>query len=472
MTRIDAVVIGAGPNGLTAAITLARAGRSVVVLEGADAVGGACRSAETTLPGFRHDLGAAVMPLGFASPAWGELPLADHGLDWIAPRAEFGQPLDGGRAAVAYRDIERTARGLGPDAERYRRLAGGLTSDWERLRPALLRPLLRVPPHPLTLARFGLRGIQPATRFVSRAAGDAFPALFGGCAAHAVLPLERPLTASFGLLFLALAHTTGWQYPRGGAGVLSGALASYLESLGGEIRLSRPIDNWSDLPAHRVAIFTTGPPALARIAGDRLPGRLRRRFLAWPYGPGAFKVDYALDGPIPWAAGALSEAGTVHVGGTIDEVAAAERLVAAGAHPERPFVLLAQPSVADPTRAPAGKHVAWAYCHVPNGSDLDMTERIESQIERFAPGFRDRILARNVTPPRRLQAMNPNLVGGDVGGGSHAGTRLLFRPTMSPHPYRVTENVFLGSASTPPGGGVHGMAGYGAARAALAGPLQ
>jgi phytoene dehydrogenase-like protein len=468
----DAVVIGAGPNGLTAAITLARAGRSVVVLDGADTVGGACRSAETTLPGFIHDVGAAVMPLGLASPAWSELPLADHGLDWVAPRAEFGQPLDGGRAAVAYRDIERTAAGLGPDADRYRRLATGLVDDWDRLRPALLRPLLRIPRHPLTLARFGLRGIQPATRFTSRAAGELFPALFSGCAAHAVLPLERLLTSSFGLLFLALTHTTGWQYPRGGAGALSGALASYLQSLGGEIHLSRPIHDWNDLPTHRAAIFTTGPPALADIAGDRLPDRLRRRFQAWPYGPGAFKVDYALDGPIPWAADELSEAGTVHIGGTGEEVAEAERLVANGTHPQRPFVLLAQPSVADPSRAPSGKHVAWAYCHVPNGSDIDMTERIESQIERFAPGFRDRILARTVTPPGRLQEMNPNLVGGDVGGGSHAGTRLVFRPTMSPRPYRVTEHIFLGSASTPPGGGVHGMAGYGAARAALAGPLQ
>ncbi|NNC91918.1 MAG: NAD(P)/FAD-dependent oxidoreductase, partial [Acidimicrobiia bacterium] len=450
----------------------ARAGRSVVVLEATDAVGGACRSAATTLPGFLHDVGAAVMPLGFASPAWQELPLADYGLEWIAPPAEFGQPLDGGRAAVAYRDVERTAAGLGPDADRYRRLATGLARDWDHLRASLLRPLLRLPRHPLTLARFGLRGVQPATRFGSRAAGDLLPALFSGCAAHAVLPLQRPLTTSFGLLFLALTHTTGWQYPRGGAGALTGALASYLESLGGEIRLSHPVRTWNDLPAHRAAVFTTGPPALAGIAGDRLPGRLRRRFQAWPYGPGAFKVDFALDGPIPWSAPELSEAGTVHVGGTMQEVAEAERQVAAGTHPERPFVLLAQPSIADPSRAPAGKQVAWAYCHVPSGSDLDMSERIESQIERFAPGFRDRILARDVTPPSHLEAMNPNLVGGDVGGGSHTGTRLLFRPTMSPRPYRAGEAIYLGSASTPPGGGVHGMAGYGAARAALQGALR
>jgi phytoene dehydrogenase-like protein len=296
--------------------------------------------------------------------------------------------------------------------------------------------------------------------------------MFAGCAAHAVLPLEDPLTSSFGLLFLAVTHTTGWRYPRGGAAALSRSLASYLESLGGEIRLGHPVRDWDDLPGHRAAIFTTGPPALARIAGDRLSNRRRRQLERWPYGPGAFKLDLALDGPIPWEAPALAEAGTVHVGGTIAEVAEAERLVAGGSHPEEPFVLLAQPSAADPTRAPAGRQVVWAYCHVPNGSDFDMTERMERQIERFAPGFRDRILARRATPPGRLQESNPNLVGGDVGGGSHAGARLLFRPNFSLRPHRVTERIFLGSASTPPGAGVHGLGGYWAARAALAGPLR
>lgn len=468
----DAVVIGAGPNGLTAAITLARAGRSVVVLEQAEEVGGACRSAETTLPGFVHDLGAAVMPLGFASPAWTDLPLAGHGLEWIAPAAEFGQPLDGGRAAIAYRDINRTAEGLGPDEARYRRLAGRLTKDWDQLAPSILGPLIRWPRHPLVLARFGLQGIQPATRFTSRAEGDQYPALFSGCAAHAVLPLESLLTTSFGLLFVALSHTTGWRYPKGGAGRLSGALASYLESLGGEIQLARPVRRWADLPDHRAAVFTTGPAALERIAGDRLSSRLRRRFGAWRYGPGAFKVDFALDGPIPWKAPGLAEVGTVHVGGTFDEVAEAERLVAQGVHPERPFVLLAQPSVGDPTRAPVGRHAVWAYCHVPPGSEVDMTDQIEDQIERFAPGFRDRILARSVTTPLSLESANPNLVGGDVGGGSHAGTRMVFRPSASVHPHRITESIFLGSASTPPGGGVHGMGGYWAAHEALKGPLR
>ncbi len=451
---------------------LARAGRSVVVLEQANEPGGACRSAESTLPGFIHDIGAAVMPLGVASPAWASLPLEDHGLHWVAPPGEFGQPLDGGRAAIAYRDIERTAAGLGGDAERYRKLAGRLAADWDHLAASVLGPLLRIPRHPLAMARFGLHGVQPATRFVSRAAGDLYPALFAGCAAHAVLPLERPLTTSFGLLFLALTHTTGWQFPQGGAGRLSRALAGCLASLGGEIRLSHPVRTWDDLPAHRAAIFTTGPATLARVAGSRLPHRIRRRFEKWPYGPGAYKVDFALDGPIPWTATALADVGTVHVGGTIAEVAEAERLVAEGTHPEQPFVLLAQPSVADPSRAPEGQQAVWAYCHVPNGSDFDMTDRIEGQIERFAPGFRDRILAKHATAPSELEAINPNLVGGDFGGGSHAGMGLVARPRLTVRPHRITDRLFIGSASTPPGGGVHGMGGYWAAQAALAGSLR
>ncbi|MGI9648653.1 MAG: phytoene desaturase family protein [Acidimicrobiia bacterium] len=469
---VDAVVVGAGPNGLTAAITLARAGRSVTVLEQSDEVGGACRSAESTLPGFTHDIGAAVMPLGYTSPAWEDLPLAEHGLSWVTPAAEFGQPLDDGRATVAYRDVERTAAGLGADADLYRKLAGGLVSDWERLREALLGPLLRFPRHPLTLARFGWKGLQPATRLARQAEDELFPALFSGCAAHAVLPLERPLTSSVGLMFMALAHTSGWRYPRGGAASISRALASYLKSLGGEIILSHPVRTWADLPQHRAAIFTTGPRVVADIAGDRLRARQRNRFRRWEYGPGAFKVDFALDGPIPWSAPELAGAGTVHVGGTMDEVATAESEAWSGSHPARPFVLLAQPSAADPTRAPDGKHAVWAYCHVPNGSDFDMSNRIESQIERFAPSFRDRILARHVTFPADLEAANPNLVGGDVGGGSHAGLRMVFRPGVSLRPHRISDGVYLGSASTPPGGGVHGMGGYWAARRALAGRLR
>lgn len=468
----DAVVVGAGPNGLTAAITLARAGRSVVVLEQANEPGGACRSVESTLPGFIHDVGAAVMPLGYASPAWEDLPLAEHGLSWVTPAAEFGQPLEDGRSVVAYRDVERTAAGLGADGDLYRKLAGGLVNDWDHLREALLGPLLRFPRHPLTLARFGRRAILPATRLAGRAQEELFPALFSGCAAHAVLPLERPLTSSVGLLFVALAHTSGWRYPRGGAASITKALASHLRSLGGEIILSRPVRTWDDLPGHRAVIFTTGPNAVANIAADRLPMRQRKRLRGWEYGPGAFKVDFALDGPIPWSAPELASAGTVHVGGTMGEVAAAESEVWDGAHPDRPFVLLAQPSAADPTRAPDGKHAVWAYCHVPNGSDFDMTNRIENQIERYAPGFRDRILARHITYPLDLEALNPNLVGGDVGGGSHAGLRMVFRPGVSLRPHRIGDGIYLGSASTPPGGGVHGMGGYWSARQALAGSLR
>ncbi|NNF09343.1 MAG: NAD(P)/FAD-dependent oxidoreductase [Acidimicrobiia bacterium] len=469
---VDAVVVGAGPNGLTAAITLAAAGRSVVVLEQADEVGGAARTAELTLPGFAHDIGAAVMPLGFASPAWRDLPLGEHGLEWIAPEVEFGHPLDGGRAAIAYRDVERTATGLGADADRYRRMAGRMAVDWARLEPAVLGPLLSIPRHPVALARFGMKALLPATTFLRGAEDDLYPALFAGCAAHAILPLTRPMTTSFGLLFVALAHTTGWRYPRGGAGTLSRALAGYLRSVGGEIRLSHEVRTWSDLPDHRVAIFTTGPPALAAIAGDRLPDRLMRTFTRWSYGPGAFKVDYALDGPIPWADPRLEVAGTVHVGGTLAEVTAAEQQVADGSHPEQPFVLVAQPTAGDPSRAPEGKHIAWAYCHVPNGSTVDMTGPIEAQLERFAPGFRDRVLAKATTSPAGLEATNPNLVGGDVGGGSHGGLQLILRPSLSLDPYRITDEIYLGSASTPPGGGVHGINGYRAAQSALDGPLR
>ncbi len=468
----DAVVVGSGPNGLTAAITLATAGRSVVVLEEAPQVGGACRSQELTLPGFVHDVGAAVMPWAYDSPAWRELPLNRYGLEWVAPLAEFAHPLRGNKAAVVYRDITRTAESLGADGPGYQRLARRLTRNWAGLNEMVLGPPLRYPRHPAGLVGLGVSGLRSASHYVERFSDEMAPALFAGCAAHALIPLERRPTAAVGHMFLGAAHTSGWRFPRGGAGQLTLALAAHLEALGGEIRLGHRVAKWGDIPDQDAVVFATGPHALEQIAGDRISGRRRRALKRWRYGPGAFKIDLALAGPIPWQARELSEAGTVHLGGPWDEVALALREVAAGRHPRRPFVLLAQPSLFDPSRAPAGRHTAWAYCHVPTGSTVDMTESILQQIERFAPGFRDLVLATHSAGPDQLYAANRNLMEGDVGGGSYAGRQMFFRPFVSIHPHRMSKQIYLGSASSSPGGGVHGMGGYWAARSALRHGLQ
>ena len=463
----DAVVVGSGPNGLTAAITLAAAGRSVLVLEETRRLGGACRSEELTIPGFLHDVGAAVMPWAYDSPAWRNLPLEEYGLEWISPPAELGHPLRGDVAALLYRDIARSAATLGSDAKRYQKLAERLTSNGTELNEMVLGPPLRYPRHPRALARLGISALGSAARYVERFSDDMAPAIFAGCAAHAVRPLEQRATAVVGHLFLSAAHTSGWRFPRGGAGQLTSALASHLETLGGEIRLGHRVATWDDLPDHRAVIFSTGPQTLVEIAGDRIHPRRRRALERWRYGPGAFKIDLALAGPIPWRAAELAEAGTVHLGGTWKGVALAEREVAAGRHPARPFVLLAQPSLFDPTRAPDGRHTAWAYCHVPLGSTVDVTEGILQQIERFAPGFRDLVQAIHKSGPTQLEEMNRNLVGGDVGGGSYSGRQLILRPYLSARPNRISKRIYLGSASSPPGGGVHGMGGYWAARSAL-----
>lgn len=470
--KFDAVVIGSGPNGLTSAITLAEAGRSVVVLEEADHVGGACRSQELTLPGFIHDIGAAVMPWGHDSPAWRDLPLHRHGLEWVAPPAEFGHPVGSGSAAVVYRDVERSAGTMGADGPKYERIARSLVSRWGGLHEIVLGPPLGYLSHPLTLARLGFSGVGSAAAYAKHFSDDLAPAAFAGCAAHAVLPLESRLTSAVAQIFLGLAHTSGWRFPRGGAGRITSALASHFKELGGEIRTGHSVQAWDDLPDAKVAVFTTGPLALANIAAGAINGRRRRSLKRWKYGSGAFKIDVALSGPIPWQAKQLADAGTVHVGGTWKEVAQAEREVAAGRHPARPFVILAQPSLFDSSRAPAGKHTAWAYCHVPAGSTVDMTESIVQQIERFAPGFRDLVLAIHSAGPAQLEAGNSNLVGGDVGGGSYAGSQMFFRPFLATNPHRISRRVFFGSASTSPGGGVHGMGGYWAARSALKGRLR
>ncbi len=465
----DAVVVGSGPNGLAAALTLARAGRSVVVLEAAAEIGGGTRSAELTLPGFVHDVCSAVHPLAAGSPFLSTLGLDDYGLEWLHPEIPLAHPLDGGRAGVVERDARSTASGLGVDERAWQRWIAPLAERWDRLAPALLAPLTRPPQHPLVLARFGAPALVPARTFAGRVfQTDEARALFAGCAAHAFLPLEKMLTTSFGLVLLAAAHAVGWPVARGGSQSIADAMAAQLRELGGQIITARPVVSLEDLPASRAVIFDLAPRQMSRIAGDALPSRYRRRLEDFRHGPAAFKVDYALDGPVPWAHPAVGRAGTVHLGGTVDDIAAAATEVALGRHSERPYVLVAQQSVVDPSRAPAGKHTLWAYCHVPNGSTLDMTVAIEQQIERFAPGFGDLILARHSAGPAWLEGHDAAFIGGDIAGGSHGGAQLVFRPLPTLRPYRTPNpRLFLGSASTPPGAGVHGMCGFHAATAAL-----
>ncbi len=468
MSDYDAVIVGSGPNGLAAAIELARAGRSVLVREAADSVGGGLRSGELTLPGFVHDLCSAIHPLAAASPFFRTLPLSEHGLEWIDPPLPLAHPLDGGDAALLRRSVAETAEGLGPDARSYRKIFEPLAASWPQLESQLLGPLLSVPRHPFALTRFGLSALQPAAGFARRRFdGEPARALFAGLAAHSILPLESVGSASFGLVLGTTGHAVGWPLPRGGSQKIADALASYLRSLGGEVQTGAPVESLDELSAKTV-LCDIGPRQLLRLAGDRLPQRYRRALERFRYGPGVFKLDWALSGPIPWAAAECAQAGTVHLGGTLEEIAASERLPARGETSERPFVLLAQPTLFDASRAPEGKHTAWAYCHVPNGSDADMAETIDRQVERFAPGFGERVLARSISAPADLERRNANLVGGDIGGGSNEMRQLLARPVLRRVPYTTPlEGVYLCSASTPPGGGVHGMCGYLAARAAL-----
>ena len=465
----DAVVVGAGPNGLAAAIELARQGRSVQVVEAGDTVGGGARSAELTLPGFVHDVCSAVHPLAAASPFFSTLPLTRHGLEWVYPPASVAHPLDDGSVVLLEGSVEETAEALGRDAAPYRRLFAPLVAGWPALSDQLLGPL-RPPRRPIGFARFALRAIRSARGLAeSLFAEESARALFAGLAAHSFLPLERPASAAFGLVLGAAGHAVGWPMPRGGAQSIADSLASYLKSLGGEIVLGSMVESMDDLPPSRAVLFDVTPRQLLRIAGRRLPPRYRRKLRGYRYGPGAFKLDWALDAPIPWAAPATARAGTVHLGGNMAEIAESEAAVWRGHISERPFTLLAQPSLFDPSRAPAGKHTAWAYCHVPSGSTDDMTDRIEDQVERFAPGFRDLILARSVRTPRNLEAYNPNLVGGDISGGANDLMQLFARPTFRLSPYATpAKGIYICSSSTPPGGGVHGMCGYHAARAVLA----
>jgi len=468
MAGYDAVVVGSGPNGLAAAITMAQAGKSVLVLEARDTIGGGCRSAELTLRGFLHDVCSAIHPLGLGSPFFRTLPLDDHGLEWVHPAAPVAHPLDDGTAVMIERSVEATAGGLGTDAGAYRRLMGPLVSGWDALAPDLL-DALHLPRHPLAMARFGLKALRSARGLAeSRFRGEGARAAFAGLAGHSILPLERAATAAIALVLGTAAHAVGWPLPRGGSRRIADALAAHLRSLGGEIRTGSPVESLDALPAARAVLCDVTPRQLLGLAGDRLRGRYRRQLERYRYGPAAFKLDFALSGPIPWKAAGCSRAGTVHLGGTLAEIAASEAAVARGEHPERPFVLLAQPSLFDASRAPAGRHTAWAYCHVPNGSTFDMRGRIEAQIERFAPGFRDVVLARSVLTPARLQEHNANYVGGDINGGAQDLRQLFTRPAPRIVPYSTpVPGLYICSSSTPPGGGVHGMCGYHAARAAL-----
>ena len=466
VSQPDAVVVGAGPNGLIAAIVIARTGRKVIVLEAADTIGGGARSANLTLPGFVHDVCSAVYPFARESPAFRALPLGAHGLEWIEPPAMLAHPFDDGTAALLYRSVERTSEGLGADGPAYRRLVGRFTDSWPLIQDAVLGPP-RWPRHPLALARFGLQASRSAKALVrSVFSSEPARALFGGVAAHSTLPLDARPTAGVGLVLTVMAHAAGWALPRGGAQRLSDALAAHLASLGGEIVTGVTVQSLDEVPPARAVLCDVSPRSLLRIAGHRFPPGYRRALERYRYGMGVFKVDWALDGPIPWRNPACGRAGVVHVGGTFDEIARSEHEAWTGADAERPFVLLAQPTLFDPSRAPQGRHTAWTYCHVPHGSTADMLPRIERQIERFAPGFRDRVLARAVMRPADLERHNANLVGGDIAGGVTDLWQLFRRPTWRGCSTPV-RGLYLCSSSTPPGPGVHGMCGYFAAQRAL-----
>ena len=464
----DAVVVGSGPNGLIGAITLAEAGLRVLLLEAAGEFGGGLRSAPLTLKGFTHDMCATVLPLARASAAFRGLDLP---VEWSFPRVQAAHPLDGQDAVLVYRGVAETAAGLGSarDAAAWRETVGATARGGFGLVDSLLSPL-SVPRAPLRLARYGVIGALPATVLARTVfGGQRARAVLSGMAAHSMVDLRAPITGGYGLLLAALAHQVGWPVVRGGSARLAAALVDRLAALGGVAESGHAVKDLSDVPRAGVILLDLTPRQVLAVCGDRLPAGYARRLRRFRYGPGVFKLDWALSGPVPWQDPAVSAAATVHLGGTLEEIAAGEAAVAAGRHPRRPYVLAVQPCAADPSRAPAGRHVLWAYCHVPNGSTVDMTPAIEDQVERFAPGFRDVILARAAHDTAALERHNANLIGGDIGGGSAAWTQFVSRPSLAPHPWATPlSGVYLCSASTPPGAGVHGMGGYRAARLALA----
>ena len=466
---VDAVVIGSGPNGLAAAVALAKGGASVLVLEAGIEIGGGLRTAELTLPGFHHDVCSGCHPMGILSPYFTTLPLAEHGLEWIKPAASVAHPLDDGPAVMLWRSVDETAHGLGDDGGRYRSMVSPFLGDPPGFLHDVLAPLGVVPRHPLLMLRFGLSVLRSAVGLArGRFGGARARALFAGCAAHSILPLERRLSGTVGLLFLITGHVEEWPVAKGGSAAIGRALAKLLGTLGGRIETGKRVTSLADLPPARVYLFDTSPNQLCDIAAPVLPARYVSRLRRYRYGPGAFKMDWALDGPIPWKDPQVLTASTVHLGGTLEEIAAGEAAVWRGEHPERPYVLVVQQSQLDPGRAPPGKHTGYAYCHVPSGSTVDMTDVVERQIERFAPGFRDRILARHTMRTADFERDNPNYVGGAITGGVADLFQAFFRPAARLDPYATPNpRIFLCSASSPPGGGVHGMCGYHAARSAL-----
>ena len=464
MASYEAVVVGSGPNGLAAAVVLAERGLRVLVLEARETIGGGARTEELTLPGFRHDVCSAFHPLGVTSPLFSRLPLEQLGVRWIVPDIQVAHPLGEGRAAALWQSLDATCAHLGADGEVWRRTVERIVEGWAFIAPRVMKPPVARPFPPPALAR----GLLPAAAISRRFRTGPARALYAGLAAHGMRPMGAPGTAAVGMVLGALAHVGGWPLVEGGSSAIAGALGAHLESLGGEVRTGHPVRRSADLPPARLVLFDTHPAALLEVYGARAPAALRRRVMRYRRGAAAYKIDYALNGPIPWSAPECARAGVVHVGGTYREVAEAGRVVAAGAAASRPFVLVGQQSIFDSTRAPPGKHTAWTYTHVPGGFDGRIEDRVEAQIERFAPGFGDLILASNVTTPRDFEAYNPNYLGGDIATGAHSLRRMLGRPGPIRNPYRTgIPGVYLCSAATPPGPGVHGMCGANAAAAAI-----
>ncbi len=466
-TDYDAIVVGSGPNGLAAAIALQQAGLSVLIIEGKDTIGGGLRSAELTLPGFVHDVCSAIHPMALASPFFKTLPLHRYGLEYIQPPLAAAHPFDDGTAAILSASVQTTAEQLGEDAGAYKKLVQPVVNDWPQLASDLLAPL-HIPKHPLLMARFGLKGITSALQLSKKFSGKEAKGLWAGMAAHSIQPLSNLTTSAIGLVLMAAGHLGGWPIPKGGSQQIANALAAYFTSLGGKTETRFFVKSLSELPSAKAILFDVTPRQLLQIAGHRFSALYQWQLKKYRYGMGVFKIDFALNGPIPFTAEDCRKAGTIHIGNTLEEIVASEQETSVGHHPEKPFVLLAQQSLFDATRAPQGRHTAWAYCHVPNGSTVDRTKVIEQQIERFAPGFRDRILAKHTFNTSEMEAHNPNYIGGDINGGILDIGQLFTRPALRYSPYRSSaKGLYICSSSTPPGGGVHGMCGYHAARRVL-----